>query len=257
MVEVRDVKSAARTVEVLEVLAGRRNRPISIRELSEAVGMPRSSTHALLRTLARHGWVRCDPTGSQYTIGIRALLAGTNYLDTDPYLPIVTTALEQLHAAFDETFHFGRLDGTDVVYLATRESTKYVRPYSRVGRRLPAFATSLGKAILADRSDREEHLPASLQPLTPNTIIDRALLLADIEETGRRGYAVDDEENSLGVSCFAVALPYTAPTTDAISVSVPTPRLTPSAAADLRAALQQAGDRIVRTVGPIRESVWT
>lgn len=255
MVEVRDVKSAARTVEVLEVLAGRQNRPISIRELSEAIGMPRSSTHALLRTLARHGWVRSDAAGSLYTIGIRALLAGTSYLDTDPYLPIVTAALEQLHTAFDETFHFGRLDGADVVYLATRESTQYLRPYSRVGRRLPATATALGKAVLAAHPAPE--LPHTLPALTPRTVTDRAVLLAELDATRARGYAIDDEENTLGVTCFAVALNYTETATDAVSVSIPTPRLGADRGADVIAALQQAADRIERTVGPIRASVWT
>src|SRR5690242_11600475 len=146
---VREVKSAARTVEILEFLAARQNRPVRLRELSEALGVPRSSLHALLRTLAQHGWVRSDTTGTLYGIGIRALLAGTSYLDTDPYLPLVTPFLDELREQLDETFHFGRIDGFDVVYLATRESSQYLRPYSRVGRRLPAYSTSLGKSILA------------------------------------------------------------------------------------------------------------
>ena len=65
----------------------------------------------------------------------------------------------------DETFHLGRLDGTDVVYLATRESQQYIRISNRVGRRLPAYATALGKALLAERfgAERDEHVPAALR----------------------------------------------------------------------------------------------
>jgi DNA-binding IclR family transcriptional regulator len=115
--------------------------------------------------LAKHGWVRADPSGSLYGIGIRALLAGTSYLDTDPYLPLIMPFLEELHERVDETFHFGRLDGPDVVYLATRESTQYLRPYSRIGRRLPAYTTALGKSLLAERSP--EQRAQRLDPVGP------------------------------------------------------------------------------------------
>lgn len=257
---VREVKSAARTVEILEFLAARQNRPVRLRELSEALGVPRSSLHALLRTLAQHGWVRSDTTGTLYGIGIRALLAGTSYLDTDPYLPLVTPFLDELREQLDETFHFGRIDGFDVVYLATRESSQYLRPYSRVGRRLPAYSTSLGKSILAGLPGDEytQHLPAELAPLTTHTLTDVGALEAELDATRQRGYAIDNEENTLGLRCFAVALQYTEPATDAISASVPMARLTAERETEIVAALRQAADRIARLVGPMRNSLtWS
>jgi DNA-binding IclR family transcriptional regulator len=253
---VREVKSAARTVEILEFLAARQNRPVRLRELSEALSVPRSSLHALLRTLAKHGWVRADSTGTLYGIGIRALLAGTTYLDTDPYLPVVSQFLDELREELDETFHFGRLDGCDVVYLATRESSQYLRPYSRVGRRLPAYSTSLGKAILADQpaDELEHHLPEVLEPLTPHTLTDRESLSAELEATRLRGNATDNEENTIGLRCFAVALHYTEPAIDAISASVPMARLTPEREQEIVAALRQVGDKVTRVVGPMSGS---
>jgi hypothetical protein len=85
----------------------------------------------------------------------------------------------------------GRLDGPDVVYLATRESRQYRRAASRVGRRLPAYATALGKALLAERfgADRDDHIPADLVPLTPRTVTDRAELEEALETARVRGYA--------------------------------------------------------------------
>ena len=148
---VREVKSAARTVELLELLAARRNTPARLRELSDELDAPRSSVYALLRTLVDRGWVRTDPTGTLYSIGIQALIAGTTYLDVDPLLRIIQPQVNELSSRLDETIHYGRLQGTEIVYLATHESTQYVRPYSRVGRRLPAYATAMGKAILAAR----------------------------------------------------------------------------------------------------------
>lgn len=254
---VREVKSAARTVELLEHLAARQNEPVRLRELSEALDVPRSSLHALLRTLANHGWVRADSTGTLYGIGIRALLAGTSYLDSDPFLPLILPFLDELHERLDETFHLGRLDGPDVVYLATRESSQYLRPYSRVGRRLPAFTTSLGKAVLADLPDEQldPHLPETLEALTSHTLTDRAALQADLADTRVRGYAVDNQENSLGLRCFAIALPYTDPATDAISASVPIARLTEQREEEIVDALRGAAGKITQVVTPVRRNV--
>ena len=115
---IREVKSAARTVELLELLAARGNQPARLRELSEALRAPRSSIYALLRTLVDRGWVRTDATGTLYSIGIQALLAGTTYLDVDPILRIVGPQINELSIKLDETIHYGRLQRADIVYLA-------------------------------------------------------------------------------------------------------------------------------------------
>lgn len=252
-VSVRKVKSAVRTVELLEFLAARHDDPARIREICDALEMPRSSAHALLRTLVAQGWVRSDDSGTLYGIGIRALLVGTAYLDSDPYLPLITPFLDELRADLDETFHLGRLDGADVVYLATRESKQYLRTSSRVGRRLPAYATALGKALLADRfgAEREAHIPAELVALTPQTITERAVLEETLDEVRVRGYATDNEENSPGLRCFAVALRYSRPAQDAISASVPTSRLSPAREAEIVEALRTACDKVSRVVRPV------
>ncbi|GAB3212811.1 IclR family transcriptional regulator [Marinactinospora thermotolerans] len=234
---VREVKSAARTVELLELLGGLRE-PATLRELSERMSVPRSSLYALLQTLVHRGWVRTDPTGSLYSIGIRALLAGTAYIDADPRLALVRPHLDALSERLGETLHFARLDGPDVVYLATRESRHYLRPFSRVGRRLPAHSTSLGKALLAERSDEEVDalLPAELAALTETTVTDRAGLFAELAAIRGRGYAVDNGENVVGLTCLGVALRYDTPAMDALSCSIPTARCTP----DLRERVLEA-----------------
>jgi DNA-binding IclR family transcriptional regulator len=250
---VRKVKSAVRTVELLEFLAARHDEPARLREISQALDMPRSSAHALLRTLVAQGWVRSDATGTLYTIGVRALLVGTSYLDSDPYLPLITPFLDDLRDALDETFHLGRLDGTDIVYLATRESKSYTRASNRVGRRLPAYATALGKSLLAERfgTERDAHVPAALTPLTDKTIVDRAVLDAHLDTVRVRGYATDDEENTPGLRCFAVALHYCQPAQDAISASVPLDRLTPQREREIADALRTMGDKVSRVVRPL------
>ncbi|WP_428954765.1 IclR family transcriptional regulator [Streptomyces sp. cg35] len=222
---VREVKSAARTVDLLEVLAARGDRPARLQELADELAVPRSSMYALLQTLIARGWVRTDVTGSLYGIGIHALLTGTSYLDTDPYVITARPHLDEASEALGETIHLGRLDGFDVAYLATRESHEYLRTISRVGRRLPAHVGALGKALLAERSDAL--LPAGpYAPATANTHTTREALAADLAATRTRGYSVDREEGVAGIVGFGFALRYAAPAHDAISCSVPVARLT-------------------------------
>ncbi|MEV8564656.1 IclR family transcriptional regulator [Streptomyces sp. NPDC051322] len=222
---VREVKSAGRTVELLEVLAARGDRPARLRELAEELGVPRSSMYALLQTLIDRGWVRTDATGSLYGIGIRALLTGTSYLDTDPRVRAAKPYLDEASTALGETIHMGRFDRGDVVYLATRESHEYLRTISRVGRRLPAHVGALGKALLAER-DAGALPEGELERFTPNTLPDRTALTADLLGVRERGYSIDREEGVSGIVGFGFALRYDAPAVDAISCSVPVARLT-------------------------------
>ncbi|MFJ3770637.1 IclR family transcriptional regulator [Streptomyces sp. NPDC090075] len=222
---VREVKSAARTVELLELLADRGDRPARLQELADALGVPRSSMYALLQTLIARGWVRTDTTGSLYGIGIRTLLTGTSYLDSDPRVRLVRPYLDEASDALGETIHLARLDGRNVAYLATRESHAYLRTISRVGRRFPAHAGALGKALLAERPDTD--LPDGPYPaLTPNTRTTKAALAADLADIRARDHSIDREEGVTGIVGFGFALRYDTPAQDAISCSVPVARLT-------------------------------
>ncbi|MBX6386768.1 MAG: IclR family transcriptional regulator [Microbispora sp.] len=242
------VKSALRTVELLDFFAQYPGLH-SLTDLQGKLGYPKSSLHALLRTLVDLGWIETDVTGTLYRIGMRALLVGATYIDGDPVVQLARDALDWLAEATGETVHLARLDHFDVVYLATRASRHYLRPFSRVGRRLPASTTSLGKAILASRGDDEVRamLPAELPRLTANTIVDADELLADLHRVRKQGYAVDREENTEGLRCFGVALHISDPPRDAISCSVPIPRLTPEREKEIASCLLEARERIERS----------
>jgi DNA-binding IclR family transcriptional regulator len=235
------VKSAARTLRLLEVLADRGGVPARLAELADELGAPRSSVHALLRTLSASGWVRTDPTGMLYAIGLRSLLVGTSILDSDPYLRVARPVLTALRDRIGETVHLARLDGDRVVYLTTQESGREPRRIARVGRWLPAHSTSLGKALLAERGE----VPVGpLAAVTRRTLTSPDLLAADLQRTRERGYAVDDEENTEGLRCLGVALRYAHPVVDAISCSVPVGRMSPEREPEIVDALLAARAQI-------------
>ncbi len=243
----QSVKSAVRTVELLDYFA-RNGGTHSLSKLQAALGYPKSSTYVLLQTLVSLGWVETDATGTLYGIGVRALLVGTSYIDGDPIVAAATDVLDWLAEETAETVHLARLDRLDVVYLATRESQHYLRLFSRVGRRLPAHATSLGKALLAEHTDDELRtlLPTSLEALSERTIADRGKFLQEMTRTRKRGYAIDNGENAEGLRCFGVAIRYVTPARDAISCSVPIARLTAKKSAAIVEALLAGRDRLER-----------
>jgi DNA-binding IclR family transcriptional regulator len=220
--EVSPVKSAERTVKILEALAASPTR-LTLSQLQERTGYPRSSLHALVRTLRELRWVETDDAGSAFGVGPHALLAGTAYLDRDPALLFAYEALEDLRAELGHTIHYARRDENHVLYLASRESRDTVHVVSRVGRRLPAHMTALGQALLAELTTDEVKalLPATLDRYTPNTITQRSALIAELEGVRMRGWAYEREQGTEGVACLAATVAYRIPATDAISCSMP------------------------------------
>jgi DNA-binding IclR family transcriptional regulator len=234
------VKSAGRTLDLLELLA-EQPRLWTLVDLARELGIPKSSLHGLLRTLTSRGWVHTDDTGNRFRLGMRALRVGAAYLDGDDTVGLIGGVLDELSRRFGETVHLGRLDGGQVVYLAKRDSVHRLRLYSAIGRRLPAHATALGKALLAEHPDPEADRMVSwpLARLTPHTVGDRPTFHAALAGVRADGYAVDREENAEGINCLAMAVPLAVPAVDAVSISVPVTRLGPELEASIVAALRE------------------
>jgi DNA-binding IclR family transcriptional regulator len=168
-------------------------------------------------------------------------MIGTSFLDADPYVRAARPVLSDLRDELHETVHLARLDDDQIVYLVTFEAERDPRKLSRVGRCLPAAATSLGKALLAERQE----MPNSpLEQLTPHTITDPDELRADLERTRERGYAIDNQEATAGLRCIGMALRYTEPVTDAISCSVPIDRMSTEHMAMIASTIEQARQQL-------------
>ena len=147
----------ARALDLLDEIAA--DGPGTQLQLSTRLGIPKSSLHALLRTMTDRGWLQTDPTGSVYQLGIHSLVVSSAYLAGDP----VSRAPPRYGR--DRGGHGGDRQPRParrrrVIYTAKRESVHPLRMHSPVGRRLPAYSTALGRAILA------EH-PVSARPWSP------------------------------------------------------------------------------------------
>ena len=221
------VKSADRTIALVEFVASA-SVGVTFSQMQRSLRLPKSSLHALLGTLTQRGWLQMDAT-AHYRIGqqLRALVTPGHHVD-DLVIDAAMDLLEQARDDLGETVHLAALADTEILYLASRYSRQALGVRFHSGRRLPVYATGLGKAILStlDPATVAQHLPATLVALTENTIVDPALLAAELEKVREQRYAVDREEGTPGLCC--VAVPFTVQGRRyGISCSKPSARWTP------------------------------
>lgn len=216
------VKSAERTARLLEILSSS-PESLGLSDLQNITGYPRSSVHALIRTLRDLGWVEADASTTRFRVGVRALVCGTAFLDRDEAVPYARRALEEIRAELGHTVHFARRDNDEVIYLESRESLISSRSIFRVGRALPAHSTALGQCLLAELTDEEVDtiLSDDLPALTSKTITTRRQLEEELEQVRKRGWAYEREQGTEGVACIAAVVAYRIPSTDAVSCSFP------------------------------------
>lgn len=196
--------SVDRALGLLRLLA-RARRPVRFTEIQAQSSIPKGTLHSLLASLEAADFVRRSTQG--YEIGIAAFEVGTAVRAPASLRGAASPLLDEL-LSLGEACHFGMLDGGDVVYLDRRDYSQDALHYtSRIGSKKPAYATALGKAMLALKTDAEvESLyPSELTALTPQTLTSRAELLTVLAEVRESKYATESEESTPGVCCIGVA----------------------------------------------------
>lgn len=235
---VRTVKSADRTLALLDYLI-RAQGPRTLREVSDDLHLPKASAYALLLTLQRRGWV--ESVSNRFTLGLRTLEAAIAAIDLDPVVRLTEDVRYRLISELGETIHLARLDGCEVVYLQSLVAPDRPALLTRPGRRLPAYASALGKAIFAERPwDSVTHLlPETFERLTPHTVANADDLHDQVAMAARMGFSCEREENMPGIVCYAIAVPTDEIPEYAISCSIPSRHLSPALEETVKTRLLQ------------------
>jgi IclR family KDG regulon transcriptional repressor len=248
------VKSADRVLAVLDLLAQR--GPLTFAEIVAGLGLPKSSAHNLLATMAARGYVERDAEHGAFVLGIRVWEIAQGEHRVERLRSAVRALMERLVAATQETVQLATLEGFEAVYLEIAESPRPMKLTSRIGARLPAHTTGLGKTLLAFLDDEEvlERLGTRrLEALTDHTITTPEALLDALRLIRQRGYGTDDEEFAVGLRCVAMPIrDRDGVVTAAMSVSMPTPRWSEEIAAQARFHLADTvaeAERRLRTLG--------
>lgn len=203
-VDATDGTSVEKALALLTAIAQRRES-VRLSDLADDLCLPKSTTHRLLKSLESFGFI--GRTGTKYQIGSR-LFDLSEAARWSVYGNLRESAQESLAELFEHggaAVHLAVYDNEDVLYLEKITGSGGVRVPTRVGARMPATCTSLGKVLLAFSrpSVVQVALERPLPRVTPYSIVDPNRLLQEFEKARETGVAFEYEEARLGVSCMA------------------------------------------------------
>ncbi|MEX0167951.1 IclR family transcriptional regulator [Streptomyces sp. LMG1-1-1.1] len=247
----RLVPAVTRAFDILELfLQG--DGTLSAPEITRRLGLPRTTTHELVSTLAARNYLVPVPEQpGRYRLGVRTYQLGSRYAEQLDLAAEGRQVAHEVAESCGETVHVALLEDTDVIYVAKVDSTHAVRMVSAAGRRLPAHCTAVGKMLLAalPEAELDERLEGcELAAMTPRSLTDPDGLRAALAEIRILGVALEQQESNPDVSCVA------APVRDrsgrvvaALSISVPVHRWTEDRENELTAlAVKGAGELSAR-----------
>lgn len=212
-------KPTLRTLAILELLSSG-DRSYSLSEISRALDISPSTLFPIIHTLREKKYLNYDEKTQTYTLGLRLFEIGSRIQNSHVYNSI-TEIMTEIVEKCGETCHFGVLDRGDVLYLAKVDSTNPIRMFSKIGRRLPAYGTAIGKALLKMYTTEELKAlyPEGLKPLTANTITNFDELYRQINSSDLFTYEVEESNDS--IRCIAIPLVQDKAVVGAFSVAVP------------------------------------
>ena len=222
----------------------------SLAELTVELGQTKPTVFRILHTLEEASFVRRQADG-RYVPGPRMEQLGAATARQETLRWQALAPLQDLAAATGETAHVSLLHEGESVCVQAAEGPRMLRMRALVGRRSPAHASALGKALLAQVTPREVDAIVTargLSKLTPRTIVSRRALHAALAEVRVRGFAFDDEEMESGLRCVAAPIPLTGMVA-AVAVSAPADRLAPGRVAGVAAEVRAAAVRIAELLG--------
>lgn len=225
------VQSIERVSVILDVL-GEFPQGISFGDLSAKVDLSKGTTHRLLSTLAFLGYVRQDAETKKYNLGFKLVELGNRLLSQIDFRTEARFFLVDLAESTKETVHLVILDQNEVLYIDKVESNSNptgLRMASMLGSRIPAHCSAVGKVLLAALPEKQlDRLVSSkgLPKQTENTITDLRKLKEHLELVRKNGYALDKEENEIGIRCISAPIyDQRGEVIAAISISAPVSRM--------------------------------
>ena len=199
------VTALGRGLAVMLALSDKKRR-MSIAQVSHRTGIPRAAARRSLHTLSKLGFVAADETRRFY-LRPRVLSFSHAYLSTSPLAVLAQPILDRLSERLHEACSLGILDGDEIVYLARSASSRIMSPALNVGRRLPAYCTSIGHAMLAHlpHHELESYLKRTrLYPYTEHTLTSPEKLRAVLREVRESGFAFASQQMEARLCTLAV-----------------------------------------------------
>jgi len=221
------VQSVERALAILDLLS-RSERELGVGEISAATELPGATVHRLLKSLVASGYVRHNHSTRKYGLGLHLL--GLAAATREWVGPVILPFLSELMELSQETANFAILEQNSALYMEqVPPPGRLLRMFSEPGNRVPLHTAATGKVLLSYQRRRLMYFildQARLPRQTANTITDRSVLVAELRQVRRQGFATDFGEQEVGVHCLAApVLSSDGQITGAVSLSGPSTRL--------------------------------
>lgn len=222
------IQVADRLFQALELLAT--NGAMGLQELSNNLSLNKSTTHRVVSSLVYMGYVKQEEDSLKYRLSFKILEISQHLIAQINMVEIARPSLKKLADTIQETAHLVQLDGMKAVYIDKVESShNSIRMTSNIGKSLPLYCSGVGKALLANMSNAQIQMiweDSTIVSHTEHTIVDFITFMKEIEQIRTLQYALDNEENEVGVRCIAISLNHIgAPSCYALSISAPIHRM--------------------------------
>ena len=201
------IRSVERALDVLMCFTNH-TPELTMTQISELIGINKSTVHRLLATLEGKRFVERDPSSGVYRPGVRLLQMAFLTLDHNQLRRQLAPFLRDLCDQYRENVNLSVLDDAFVVYVDVIESPQRVKLAATVGQRLPAFCTASGKAILAFLPEDQVSsiLDSGMPSYTQNTILAREAFFEDMRRARERGFALSEQEFEDGINAVAAPI---------------------------------------------------
>ncbi len=221
-------KPTERVLNILQLLSTN-PEGFTLTEIAEAIQAPKSTIFPVIQTMLERRFISLNKSTLKYSIGISAFCIGASYSSGKNVLDFIKKEMEYIVGKINETCQMGILDGGNVLYVLKEDSMRTdIRLVSHIGKRLPAYCTAIGKALLQeyDLEELKALYPDGLKPMTEKTITDFEVLAEQLKKINEDKIATDFEEVTKYLVCLAVPLSAQGKTIASISISLPIFRAT-------------------------------
>lgn len=202
------MQSIDRIVSILNILKYK-SEGIGINEISEISDLPLSTSHRILSSLKKHGYVSQDPITKRYKLGIEILALAVNLLNDTNIINHSRGPIENLSSKYKELVFLSVLENGKVFCMDMINSAEGMKYFVQIGAEMPSYCSASAKAIIAfqDRDIIEMILGGQeFRRFTDKTICKVDKILEDMDVTKKKGYAVCDEEMEYGVRALATPI---------------------------------------------------
>lgn len=246
------IQSVDRALRILD-LFDEYETELKITDISDRMGLHKSTVHSLLKTLQVHHYIDQNSENGKYRLGMKLFERGNFVIHSLDIRAIAKKHLIELSVKTGQTIHLVILDGKEGVYIDKVEGTSGTVMYSRIGRRIPIHCSAVGKALVAFKSKEElEKILNGYNYIlqTPNTISNEKDFLEELDKVRKQGFAIDNQENEPGVRCAALPIKnHLGQVIAAISMSTPISSLKDFELNKTVDVLREASDQLSHQMG--------